>query len=334
MSPFAHRSSGAIAGLTAFTLVLVLGLAACGKSPVADVAAHKAEVEAWHAQRVARLTGENGWLTLVGLYWLKPGENTFGRAPNNAFVLDHAGLPDTLGSFYVEAVEGKPLVRFTARPGAAVVSLERTDGPDGAKVEFQRAVDQITLQPDAAADGPTLLQTGTLRFYLIERAGRLGIRIRDTQHPLRTQFAGVERWPVSPDWVVDAEWVPYDPPRLIKIGTIIGTVEEMPAWGQFRFRKGFTTYALDAVLEVPGDEELFVMFKDDTSGHSTYGAGRFLYIPIPADPTQPGRVRVDFNKSYNPPCAFNEFATCPLPPTQNWLSGIAVEAGEKDYGKH
>jgi uncharacterized protein (DUF1684 family) len=225
-------------------------------------------------------------------------------------------------------------VRFTARPGAAVVTLGRETGPDGVTVEFQRPVDQLTLLPDAAEGGPTVLQTGTLRFHVIERAGRLGIRIRDTQHPLRTAFAGIERWPVSPDWVFDAEWVPYDPPRPIKIGTIIGTVEEMPAWGQFRFRKGLRTYALDAVLEVPGDTELFVMFKDDTSGRETYGAGRFMYIPIPKDPTKPGVVRVDFNKSYNPPCAFNEFATCPLPPSQNWLTGIAIEAGEKDYGKH
>ena len=332
--PFATRT--AVIALVAAALT---ALVACSKSPVTDVAAHRAEVEAWHATRVERLTSETGWLTLVGLYWLKPGENTFGRAPNNAFALDHAALPDTLGSFYVEehgaeASDGTPTVRFTARPGAAVVTLGRETGPDGVTVEFQRPVDQLTLLPDAAEGGPTVLQTGTLRFHVIERAGRLGIRIRDTQHPLRTAFAGIERWPVSPDWVFDAEWVPYDPPRPIKIGTIIGTVEEMPAWGQFRFRKGLRTYALDAVLEVPGDTELFVMFKDDTSGRETYGAGRFMYIPIPKDPTKPGVVRVDFNKSYNPPCAFNEFATCPLPPSQNWLTGIAIEAGEKDYGKH
>jgi uncharacterized protein (DUF1684 family) len=316
-----------------------LALVACSKSPVTDVAAHKAAIDEWHAARVAKLTGENGWLTLVGLYWLKPGENTFGRAPNNAFALDHAGLPDTLGSFYVEEVKAADgtatrTVRFTKRPGAEVLVLGSETGADGAKVEFQRPVDQITLLPDAADGGPTVLQAGTLRFYVIERGGRLGIRIRDIQHPLRTQFAGIERWPVSPDWVFDAEWVPYDPPKPIKIGTIIGTVEEMPAWGQVRFRKGLSTYTLDAVLEVPGDEELFVMFKDDTSGRSTYGAGRFMYIPIPKDHTKPGSVRVDFNKAYNPPCAFNEFATCPLPPAQNWLSGIAIEAGEKKYGTH
>lgn len=329
--PFApHRPIAALA-LGAFA---ALAFAACSKSPVTDPAAHRAEVDAWHAQRVARLTSENGWLTLVGLYWLKPGENTFGRAPSNAFALDHAALPDTLGSFYLEEGAGAPTVRFTARPGAEVTTRVVEAGPDGAKVEYERAVDQLTLLPDAAEGGPTILQSGPLRWYVIERGGRLGIRIRDTQHPLRTGFAGVERFPVSPDWVIDAEWVPYDPPRPIKIGTIIGTVEEMPAWGQFRFRRGLTTYALDAVLEVPGDTELFVMFKDDTSGRATYGAGRFLYIPIPAEPTKPGTVRVDFNKAYNPPCAFNEFATCPLPPQQNWLSGVAVEAGEKDYGKH
>lgn len=298
----------------AFVLGSLVALAGC--SPVSDPAAHRAEVDAWHAKRVARLTSETGWLTLVGLYWFKPGENSFGRAPSNALVLDHDALPDTLGSFHL--AEGK--VHFTARPGAEVTT----------KGEL---VTSLALEADSSDAGPTVLAVGTLQFYVIERAGRLGLRVRDTQHPLRTGFAGVERYPVDPRWVVDAEWVPYDPPRPIKIGTIIGTVEEMPAWGQFRFRRGLTTYALDAVLEVPGDTELFVMFKDATSGRGTYGAGRFLYIPIPADPTKPGRVRVDFNRSYNPPCAFNTFATCPLPPPQNRLA-LQVTAGEKDYGRH
>jgi len=323
--------------LCSAALAASLALAACSKSPVTDVAAHRAEVEAWHAKRIARLTSETGWLTLVGLYWLKPGENTFGRAPSNAFALDHAALPDTLGSFFVEkdagAGDDAPLrVRFAARPGAEVTVGETVEGPDGATVSFDRRVERIEMRPDASDDGPTVLAAGSLRFFVIARADRLGIRIRDTAHPLRTAFHGIERYPVDPDWVVDAEWQPYDPPRPIKIGTIIGTVEEMPAWGRFRFRQGLHTYSLDAVLEVPDDTELFVMFKDATSGRGTYGAGRFLYIPIPEHPTEPGTVRVDFNRSYNPPCAFNEFATCPLPPPQNRLEGLAVEAGEKDYG--
>jgi uncharacterized protein (DUF1684 family) len=295
--------------------LLAAALTACS-GPVSDVAAHRAEVDAWHAKREARLTAETGWLTLVGLYWFKPGENSFGRAPSNAMVLDHAALPDTLGSFNL--AEGR--VHFTARPGAEVTH-------DGAPVSA------LALNPDSAEPGPTMLAAGTLRFYVIERAGRLGLRVRDTQHPLRAAFTGVARYPVDPSWVFEAEWVPYVPPRPIKIGTIIGTVEEMPAWGQFRFRRGLTTYALDAVLEVPGDTELFVMFKDVTSGRGTYGAGRYLYIPIPADPTKPGTVRVDFNRAYNPPCAFNQFATCPLPPAQNRLA-IGVTAGERDYGHH
>jgi hypothetical protein len=295
---------------------LLIALTGCSRSPITDPAAHRAEVDAWHAKREARLTSETGWLTLVALYWFKPGENSFGRAPSNALVLEHDALPDTLGSFHL--AEGK--VHFTARPGAEVTH-------DG------QPVHALALAPDASEGGPTMLATGTLRFFVIERAGRLGLRVRDTQHPLRTSFSGVERYPVDPRWVFDAEWVPYDPPRPIKIGTIIGTVEEMPAWGQFRFRRGLSTFALDAVLEVPGDTELFVMFQDATSGRGTYGAGRYMYIPIPADPTKPGRVRVDFNRAYNPPCAFNSFATCPLPPPQNRLA-LQVTAGEKDYGHH
>ena len=295
-------------------LLASAALIAC--SPVTDKAAHRAEVEDWHAKRIARLTSETGWLTLVGLYWFKPGENSFGRAPSNALVLDHAALPDTLGSFNL--AEGR--VHFIARPGAEVTH-------DG------QPVSSLALESDASEQGPTVLAAGTLQFFVIERSGRIGLRVRDTQNPQRLGFKGIERYPVDPGWVYDAEWVPYDPPRPIKIGTIIGTVEEMPAWGQLRFRRGLTTYALDAVLEVPGDTELFVMFKDATSGRGTYGAGRFLYIPIPKDPTKPGTVRVDFNRAYNPPCAFSGFATCPLPPPQNRLP-LAVTAGEKDYGHH
>ena len=297
------------------TLLLAIALVACG-GPITDTAAHRAEVDAWHAKRIERLTSETGWLTLVGLYWFKPGENSFGRAPSNALVLDNAALPDTLGSFHL--AEGK--VHFTARPGAEVVS-------EG------QPVTSLALKADSEEGGPTMLAVGTLSFFVIERGGRLGLRVRDTQNPPRLEFAGIKRFPVDPGWVYDAEWVPYVPPKPIKIGTIIGTVEEMPAWGQLRFRRGLTTYALDAVLEVPGDTELFVMFKDATSGRGTYGAGRFMYIPIPTDPTKPGKVRVDFNRSYNPPCAFSSFATCPLPPAQNRLA-IGVTAGERDYGHH
>ena len=297
--------------LTIPLLSLVLSLTACDRSPVTDVAAHRAAIEQWHAKRVARLTSETGWLTLVGLYWLKPGENTFGRAPSNALVLDHAALPDTLGSFIV--TDGKAL--FTARAGAGVTH-------DGAPVT------SLALLPDTAKDGPTVLAAGTLQFYTIERAGHLGVRVRDTQHPARTEFKGIDSFPIDPDWVVDARFIAYDPPHILKILNILGMVDDTVSPGALEFRRGFSTYRIDTVLESPEDEQLFIMFADATSGHETYGAGRFMYVDKPKD----GHVILDFNEAYNPPCAFNDFATCPLPPPQNRIA-LRVTAGEKVYAR-
>jgi len=290
-------------------LASALALAACSPSPIGDPLAHRAEVEAWHAKRVARLTSESGWLTLVGLYWLKPGANAFGRAPDNALVLDHAALPAVLGEFLL--ADGK--VRFAARPAATVTH-------EGAPVG------ELVLASDAAAEGPTVLAAGSLRFFVIERAGNLGVRVRDVEHPLRTGFAGIGRYPVDPGWAIAARYERYPEPRRVKIVNVLGMTDEMTVPGALLFERDGNAYRLDAVLEAPDADELFVMFADATSGRETYGAGRFLYLPLPED----DRALLDFNRAYNPPCAFNEFATCPLPPPQNRLA-LAVTAGEKDY---
>jgi hypothetical protein len=284
-------------------------LGACDRGPVPDVAAHRAAVDEWHAQRVARLTSESGWLTLVGLYWLQPGSNAFGRDPGNALVLDHPAMPTTLGEFLL--ADGA--VRFRAAPGATVTA-------DGAPVT------ELALASDAADPGPTVLASGSLRFYLIDRVGRLGVRVRDVEHPLRRGFAGVERYPVDPGWVVAARYERYPEPRQVRIVNVLGMTDEMTVPGALVFERDGAQHRLDAILESPDDDQLFVMFADATSGHGTYGAGRFMYLPLP----EGDEVAIDFNRAYNPPCAFNQFATCPLPPPQNRLA-LAVTAGEKDY---
>jgi uncharacterized protein (DUF1684 family) len=289
-------------------------LTACLVALLAAFGAHAdlPELEQWRQQRVARLTSETGWLTLVGLYWLRAGENTFGRASGNRIVLDHPALPETAGRFLVR--DGR--VAFEASPGAEVTH-------DGMPVKT------IAMTPDSQGT-PTVLAIGSLRFFIIERAGRLGVRIRDVEHPARKHFAGIEYFPVREDWIVEARFEPYPPDRRIPIVNILGMTEDMVTPGAVVFAKDGREYRLDAILEAPDDEELFIMFADATSGRETYGAGRFLYLPMPKD----GRVTIDFNRAYNPPCAFNEFATCPLPPPQNRLP-IRVEAGEKKYaGAH
>jgi uncharacterized protein (DUF1684 family) len=151
----------------------------------------------------------------------------------------------------------------------------------------------------------------------------------DTQAQNRREFSGIERFPVSRNWRIEARWQPYDPPKTMKVPTIIaGYEEDYPVPGVAIFEIGGKEYRLEPVLEEPNGDYFFI-FGDKTNGTETYGAGRFLY----ANPAQGGRVILDFNKSYNPPCAFTEFATCPLPPPQNKLP-IRIEAGEKKYGIH
>jgi uncharacterized protein len=269
---------------------------------------YTAEIETWRTQRVTRLTSETGWLTLVGLYWFKPGENTFGRDANNALVLDRPALAAHAGTFVVQGAN----VRFIAAEGAAVTHAGNT-------------VDSIEMAPDTGGD-PTVLASGSLQFYVIERMGHMGLRVRDTASPLRTEFKGLDYFPIDAGWNFSAQFHPYQPAKQVSITNILGMVDNMTAAGYLTFSKDGQEWRLDALLEEPDADELFLMFADATSGRETYGAGRYMYVSLP----QNGTVPLDFNKAYNPPCAFNEFATCPLPPRQNRLK-LRIEAGEKAY---
>jgi uncharacterized protein len=290
-------------------LAALLALAAISLSTSAS---EPLPLEDWRAKRAANLTSETGWLTLVGLYWLKAGDNSFGREKSNRIALDHQGLGAKAGTFTVK----DKTVTFTAAPGAVV-----THG--------KAPVTSIVMKPDTAGE-PTTLAVGSLRFFVIERVGKLGVRIRDVEHPARTHFAGLEYFPANQDWIIDARFEPYPANKRIPILNILGMTDQMVSPGAIVFTKNGKEWRLDTILEAPDDDELFVMFADATSARETYGAGRFMYIPLP----QNGRAKVDFNRSYNPPCAFNEFATCPLPPPQNRLQ-MRVDAGEKKYsGAH
>jgi len=312
-----HRDTGARSGAAAVmllgTMLLASGAAAIAGGAQSAAAApglqaERDSIDAWRAGRIGRLTSDTGWLTLAGLFWLKQGENSFGRASSNALILDNASLADTAGSFVLAGHQ----VRFVAAPGAGVTH-------DG------RAVSSLDLASDAQGE-PTVLASGSLRFFVIERAGNLGVRVRDLDNPHRRNFSGLTYFPVSTDWVCNARFEPYEPARRLKIVNILGMEEEAQSPGAVVFTKNGREWRLDTVLETAGDQELFVMFADGTSGHETYGGGRFLYIPLPRGHT----ALVDFNKAFNPPCALNDFATCPLPPPQNRLK-LRVDAGEKKY---
>jgi len=307
----ASRPESRLRGGGLSALALLIGAAGTGAVSAASRPAlqeEQARINAWRTQRVESLTSDGGWLTLAGLFWLKEGDNGFGRDPGNALVLDNPALARTAGRFVLSGHR----VRFIADPAAGV--------SHGGK-----PVDTIEMKPDTSAD-PTVLASGTLRFFVIERAGNLGVRVRDLASPHRLQFRGLSYFPVSTGWVFDARFEPYEPVRHIRIVNILGMEEDMVSPGVVVFSRGGREWRLDTVLEQPGDRELFIMFADATSGHETYGGGRFLYMPLPVA----GRARLDFNEAYNPPCALNDFATCPLPPLQNRLK-LRIEAGEKTY---
>jgi uncharacterized protein (DUF1684 family) len=277
--------------------------AADAKGP--DPAAYRKEVEAWREKREAGLKKEDGWLTLVGLYWLKPGENRFGSDPGNPVILPEGKAPAVAGSLNLEG----ETVHLNVQPGVALTA-------DGKPV-----TPGMTVSPDASGK-PTILQLGSLSFYVIKRGDRLGVRIKDKTSPMLTHFKGIDEYPIRPEWRVVARFEPYKD-KKIPIANIIGQVSDEKSPGAVVFDWQGKTYRIDA-LEGGDDGSLFLVFGDQTNGKETYGAGRFL----DTDPPKDGKVVVDFNTAYNPPCAFTAFATCPLPPAQNKLA-VRIEAGEK-----
>ena len=266
--------------------------------------------ETWRAERVARLTRSTGWLSLIGLHWLSPGENSVGTAADNSIKLA-AGLP-YLGTVTLTA--GK--VTFTPAPGAMVQVDGQPAGPSSAE-----------LKPGSTG-APTTVTSGTLSFFVVVRGEKTGLRVKDTESARRKNFAGLDYFALDPAWRIEAQWVPFDRPRAVDITNIIGQVSPAAVTGKAVFTRDGRTYELLPIDEGPG-EPLFFVISDQTSGGETYGACRFVY----ADPPKDGKVILDFNRAENPPCAFSPFATCPLPPKENRLP-VPVRAGEKNYRGH
>jgi uncharacterized protein (DUF1684 family) len=304
----AMRSNSVVAVPRAAALIFALTAALSLRLAAAEnLQDEDARIAGWRAKRLASLTSETGWLTPIALYWLKDGENSFGRGTAQAFSLDDAALAADTGAFVL--TDGH--VRYVAH--ASVMTYRG------------KPVASLELKSDAD-EKPTELIAGSLHFMLIDRVGHLGIRVRDSVSPNRLQFKGLQYFPVRADWRIQARFEPYVPERHVPITNILGMTQDMVSPGAIVFEREGRSWRLDAILEAPGDDELFVMFSDATSGEQTYGAGRFLYVGLPhAD-----RIEVDFNEAFNPPCAFTDFATCPLPPPQNRLA-LAIDAGELKY---
>jgi hypothetical protein len=275
-------------------------------APPADEASYRQQIESWRQHRVARLTAPTGWLSLIGLEWLKEGKNTLGSAKDNSIVL--AKWPAHLGTITLD--HGK----------AAVVLQPESDATiDGAKETQSALLDDTNPKP-------TVVASGTVMFYMVQRGDRWALRIKDSESPTRKQFVGIDYFDIDPGWRIEAKWEAYDPPREIEEPNILGEIDKVIVPGAAVFEHGGKTFRVEPVIETPGDTELFLVFADRTSGKETYGAARFVYTEPPKD----GKVVLDFNKAYNPPCAFTPFATCPLPTQQNRLD-TRVTAGEKKY---
>ena len=253
---------------------------------------------AWHAQRIASLRAEDGWLTLVGLDFLDDGSYTIGSCGSASFSYANCAEP-IVGRLDVAGSQ----VRFTA-----------TGASEG-----------VLLVDDGSADAThpaSVIRSGPVSFALVRRNGRLALRVRDNQSPVRTGFGGIGLFPYDPAFAVDAQVLPPREGELVAITNVRGFVEQQPVSATLRFELGGVARQL--VATAGGGGRLFVVFADETNGTQTYGGGRFIDVPAPVA----GRTLVDFNRAYNPPCGFTAFATCPLPPACNQLT-VPVPAGER-----
>jgi len=268
---------------------------------------YQAEIDAWHVQRLEKVKAPNGWLNLVGLYWLKSGMNTFGSGENNNIVFPKGKIAEQAGYFLVKG---------------NVVDIHINDGVSIA-INGNPVAEQTIFHPDSTKT--IILKSGSLRWNIIKRDSELGIRLRDDESETIKSFSGIERFPVDPEYRVEATFEKSDSSRTIEITNVLDQTTPQRSPGSIVFEIKGTQYRLD-VLE-GGKEEYFVIVSDATSGKETYAGGRFMYVKHP-DISE--KIIVDFNKAYNPPCVFTPYATCPLPPAQNVLP-VEIKAGEKVY---
>lgn len=267
---------------------------------------HEQDVAAWRARRVERLTAPDGWLSLIGLHWLTSREAmTLGNGPEND--IDLGAGPKRLGRLEWDADKAW----FTVEKGVEVKVADAL-------------VDKVELVDDNPGK-PTIVHFGTANFQMIERGDKHALRVKDAQAPTRTGFSRIDMFDVDPSWRIEATFETYPEPRTIEVATVSGTLEAYPNPGRIVFERDGKTHSLEALVE-EGTDQYFLIMADRTSGKETYGMARYLY----AGPPQDGKIVVDFNKAYNPPCVFTAYATCPMPPPGNRLD-LAVTAGEKNY---
>jgi uncharacterized protein (DUF1684 family) len=298
-----YETSSFLSRLGPLLLVMMLNASCTGVADDGDRTALEAEILEWRDSRRASLLAPTGFLNLAGLFWLDDEKATFGSAPDNDLVFPAAADP-YIGVF---RLTGDGVV-MEPRPGTAVYSGDERVGR--------------TLIAEDTADDPVMITHGSLAWTVIKRDGRYAVRLRDFDHPALASFPPLRYFPIDPSWRVEATLERYAEPQRVAASTVIeglGWNPESP--GVAVFRKDDDTHRLQAYA---AGERLFFVFGDRTNGEETYPAGRFLYTAMPGED---GRMVLDFNRAYSPPCAFNDFSTCPVASPRDRLP-IRVTAGE------
>jgi uncharacterized protein (DUF1684 family) len=295
-------------------MAMTVGAAACRKeeAPVQTTTLdpYRAETEKFRQAREAKLTSDTGWLTIAGLYFLTKPETTFGSDAANDIVLP-AGTPARAGSFAL-AKGGHVSVKPESGVSYQLLSGKPFSG-GGIKSDGEGAPDRLVF--------------GAVQVWVHQSGDRPAIRVRNKNNPLRKEFTGMKWYPVNEAYRIEGTFVPYDTPKDVQVPNLLGDIDMMKSPGHVTFTLSGKEHSMAVITE--NDTEFWFIFRDLTSGGETYPAARFLYTPRPVD----GKVTLDFNRAENPPCAFNAYATCPLPPQENRLQ-VRVEAGEKIYAVH
>jgi uncharacterized protein (DUF1684 family) len=289
--------------------VLVLGSAiffySCGnKSPKAEKQQYNQTIREWRKQRLENLKQPDGWLNLAGLYWLKEGKNTLGSDSSHDVVFP-SKAPENVGVLHLNDGD----LRFNPHEGVKVLH-------DGTRLTGGKK-----LRSDATGEA-TVLSHGPLRWFVIKRGEQYGIRLRDLKSPLLEKLQEIPAFPVKREWKIKARFIPHEKPKTIEVPNVLGGTYEQKSPGRLQFTYEDKQYTLNPT---GSKKSLFVVFADETNGLQTYGGGRFLVVEAPGEDHI---TFLDFNKAYNPPCAFTPYATCPLPPRDNILP-FRVLAGEK-----
>ena len=301
-----HKISRMIKRIT--IIAILASLFNCQSGPGSETGSYLKEHRQWQEKRISNLTSESGWLNLAGLFWLGEGLNTIGSDKSNTIIFP-GSAPPFIGSLQLEGEQ----IFFVSHEDCQVFV------GDGGE-----AVTKIEMMVDRTGN-PTLLKTGSYGWFIIQRGERYAIRLRDYKHPDLEAFHGIESFPADPDWRVQAEFIEFSEPMTLSIPNVLGTMDEGVCPGALEFTLDGETHHL---FPTETGSVFFVIFADQTSGAETYGAGRFLSVE---KPDAEGRLHIDFNRAYNPPCAYTEFATCPLPPSENILK-TRITAGEMFAG--